>query len=474
MFGRLRPKSSHLTPSERQAYKAGYCGLCQSLRRESGRLSTLTLSYELTFLAHLEAAHGGGSQVKKTATCTAIPWRQVPSLLIPPKIGALGLVLASLKLEDDRRDEGTLKARLGLRLLEPKAAQALKTLEAAGFPLTAFARLSTEQTEVENALDESKPYTVVERIHEASKPSGGFTQAVFAWLAEGWPISTVQKTNWRDFGRLLGEAIYLIDALEDRAGDARRGSFNPLSNLKPENVLEVQKELQATGQALIKSWSEQPNQGGDSWPALTSSVHQLSEQLTRALCTHQKSSPDRRLQGLRKRKAKAAYCVADEDDCCEMTGGLFSGLCWFAGSSHREKEMERVHGDLLDKPQGADAPKELQRIPPFLPGNYACPSCETKPMDRQPIGAAGLFHCGKCSGVWLNGAHLPELRKHKETKDFVTFPQAGAPPVHPPGTRLCPIDGETLELSRENGVTVEECPTCQGWYLDAGELGSFL
>ncbi len=471
MFGRLRPQNSQLTSFDRQAYQAGYCGLCQTLRQESGRFSTIFLSYELTFLAHLEAAHQNEARPPQSVGCTAIPWRKVTSLSIPAGIGALGLVLAGLKLEDDRRDEGSLTARVGLLLLEPKMAKALKTLEEASFPVASFARFGTEQAVVETALSETQAFTVLERLRRASVPSGRFSQSVFSWLAESWPIGFEEKARWREFGCLLGEAIYVVDALDDRVRDARRSSFNPLSNLHSQQIGELQEELARRAHTLIQTWSNRPERG-DSWPALSSSITGLSKRLSQGV--RRISSPDSRLQGLRQRHKKAAYWRHDNDACCEAIGGLTSGLCWFAGTSHREQEMERVHGDLLQKPEVAGAPKELQRIPPFLPGDYACPSCGVKPMDRQSIGSAGLFHCAKCSGVWLNGAHLPELRKRKETKDFVTFPQAGAPPVHPPGTRVCPIDGETLELSREKGVTVEECPTCQGWYLDAGELGSFL
>lgn len=136
--------------------------------------------------------------------------------------------------------------------------------------------------------------------------------------------------------------------------------------------------------------------------------------------------------------------------------------------------MERVHGDLLKDPHEKREPVELEPVPPFVPGEYACPSCEAQPMGCHVIGEAGLFHCSKCSGVWLNGAHLPELREHHETQNFVAFPQTGIPPVHPQGARTCPVDGQKLEITRFQGVTADACPDCRGWYLDAGELRSLL
>ncbi|MGH7965322.1 MAG: zf-TFIIB domain-containing protein [Candidatus Binatia bacterium] len=34
----------------------------------------------------------------------------------------------------------------------------------------------------------------------------------------------------------------------------------------------------------------------------------------------------------------------------------------------------------------------------------------------------------------------------------------------------CPKDGDTLVTLQQRDVTVEECPTCQGMWLDRGEL----
>ena len=34
----------------------------------------------------------------------------------------------------------------------------------------------------------------------------------------------------------------------------------------------------------------------------------------------------------------------------------------------------------------------------------------------------------------------------------------------------CPRDGDRLATVQEHGVTVEECPTCGGMWLDRGEL----
>src|SRR5882724_12714779 len=39
-----------------------------------------------------------------------------------------------------------------------------------------------------------------------------------------------------------------------------------------------------------------------------------------------------------------------------------------------------------------------------------------------------------------------------------------------PREPLCPKDGSRLTTIEHHGVMVEQCPTCQGMWLDAGEL----
>lgn len=42
--------------------------------------------------------------------------------------------------------------------------------------------------------------------------------------------------------------------------------------------------------------------------------------------------------------------------------------------------------------------------------------------------------------------------------------------AQPKATCQCPKDGSALATVEQHGVKVEECPTCHGVWLDAGEL----
>jgi uncharacterized protein len=47
---------------------------------------------------------------------------------------------------------------------------------------------------------------------------------------------------------------------------------------------------------------------------------------------------------------------------------------------------------------------------------------------------------------------------------------AGAGEVEAEQRMRCPMDGARLVETKLHGVTVEECPSCRGMWIDAGEL----
>jgi len=48
--------------------------------------------------------------------------------------------------------------------------------------------------------------------------------------------------------------------------------------------------------------------------------------------------------------------------------------------------------------------------------------------------------------------------------------RAAAAHAGAPAEPVCPRDGTTLVAADHHGVTVDRCPSCQGLWLDAGEL----
>ena len=78
MFGYIGIHKPELKIREYEAYQAGYCGLCRSLKERHGRLGQMTLRYDMTFLAILltglyEPETGTGNR-----RCPAHPIRRSP------------------------------------------------------------------------------------------------------------------------------------------------------------------------------------------------------------------------------------------------------------------------------------------------------------------------------------------------------------------------------------------------------------
>ena len=51
MFGFIRPVKPELRVREVERFQCVYCGLCHAIRQRYGRLHTVLLSYDMTFLA---------------------------------------------------------------------------------------------------------------------------------------------------------------------------------------------------------------------------------------------------------------------------------------------------------------------------------------------------------------------------------------------------------------------------------------
>ena len=88
-----------------------------------------------------------------------------------------------------------------------------------------------------------------------------------------------------------------------------------------------------------------------------------------------------------------------------------------------------------------------------------CPGCHSA-MQTFRASEVELERCFFCGGVFLEKGELDRL--------------VGGPvsltPGETPGDRLCAGCGATLAPTRAGALTVDQCRSCGGLYLDAGEL----
>lgn len=217
MFGYVRPYQAELKVKEYRQYKAIYCQLCRTMKKEYGWLSTFSLNYDCTFYAMLALAVSGTRVCEQTARCAANPLKKCRFLSADgeeyKKAAALSVLLTFHKLRDDREDEGFFKA-LGCRVLLPLVSKKAKKA-AVEYPQLAEAAQAAMEAQAKAEREKLS-------LDACAEPTANLLKTVFAELGSG-----AQALVLGQFGYYLGRWIYLMDAADDLEEDKKDGKFNP-------------------------------------------------------------------------------------------------------------------------------------------------------------------------------------------------------------------------------------------------------
>jgi len=109
-----------------------------------------------------------------------------------------------------------------------------------------------------------------------------------------------------------------------------------------------------------------------------------------------------------------------------------------------------------------------------------CPACQ---RTLSPVTIAGrtVEVCSQgCAGIWFGSGELGRFTDPNEPAGLALATFAGTSQVQVDinPRRRCPKCSDSLLMrhffSAKRAVTVDECPTCAGVWLDAGELGRIL
>lgn len=215
MFGYVRPLRDSLSEEEYELYRGAYCGLCHCMRKRLGLFSSFTVNYDFAFMAMLLADGEIGTECKK---CIAHPIKKRKCVCVSKSLESaadMSLILACLKLEDDIRDEGfikALKSRLFHLLLRRGYKKACRERE--NFA-DAASKLLSELSRLEN-----------ERCASLDMTADKFALILSA-CSEG-ADGPVKRRILEHLFYHLGRVIYLTDAIDDLPEDAENGSFNPV------------------------------------------------------------------------------------------------------------------------------------------------------------------------------------------------------------------------------------------------------
>ena len=214
MFGFITPNLNALSETDKNTFRGFYCGLCRTLGQRHGHVTRLGLNYDFTFLAILHAALEQDPQIQNSH-CVYNPFLKKPMATASAldRAADYSVLLTALKLEDDIKDEKTLRARIGRILYRPALSHVEKRekerLEQTRLLLTELYRLESENCAV---------------LDQVSDCFGQVMQLFF-----DLPGASPQvRQSLSALGYHCGRVVYLLDAVSDLKEDFKKGEYNPL------------------------------------------------------------------------------------------------------------------------------------------------------------------------------------------------------------------------------------------------------
>lgn len=216
MFGYVKPVPSELLVKEYEFYRATYCGICRAMKKHTGTLSNVTLSYDSVLLALVRMIYVPDEAIgARRRRCIAHPLRRRPMLNSNDALVYTARVFAILsyyKMRDDIADEGALK-KIMITPIRPILRHGTKR---AG--MAELATIMRDKLAAITALEKSG----CESPDEVAALFGELLGEVFAF-----GLSGSDKLVMYEFGYHLGKFIYCADAAEDYESDLKKGKYNP-------------------------------------------------------------------------------------------------------------------------------------------------------------------------------------------------------------------------------------------------------
>ena len=216
MFGYVKQVVGEMLVREHEFYKATYCGICRSMKKHTGLLSNVTLSYDSVFLALVRMLYIPDSDFAAVQRrCIAHPTKKRPMLKENPAIEYTARAFAVLtyyKIKDDLQDESGLK-RLGVNAVRPIVSVANGKAD-----LNDLEEIVADRLGRITALEQAK----CDSVDAPAALFGELLGEIFAYgLDEG------DRLVPYEVGNHLGRFIYAADAAEDYDKDVKSGSYNP-------------------------------------------------------------------------------------------------------------------------------------------------------------------------------------------------------------------------------------------------------
>lgn len=215
MFGYVVINKPELKIKDFDQYQEYYCGLCQSLKKNHGRLSQFTLNYDLNFVGILLSSLYEPHENHYFIHCPIHPFhkKRVCTNECMDYVSDMTIILTYYKLEDDILDENSLKSKSLIQFIKKK------------FKIVKNKYPQKVET-IKEHLDQIH-YLEQTNCMDLDKIAGHFGHI----MAE---ICVYQEDIFKDdlyqMGFYLGKFIYLIDAFEDVEEDLKKQTYNPFKD----------------------------------------------------------------------------------------------------------------------------------------------------------------------------------------------------------------------------------------------------
>ncbi|MBO4897429.1 MAG: hypothetical protein J5590_03935 [Clostridia bacterium] len=214
MFGYVNVDKEKIDARDYSLYRAVYCGICVSCGKHLSESARLGLSYDTAFLALVLSSLEDTLSVSPLR-CITHPVKRHPIVTDSRAIdyaACVGAMLSYLKFDDDRRDEGGLKPRIGMQFFKKACRKAR-------------AQYPNVYEEIMTGL-KSLSELEKENCQNADLAADAFAKILAACASPDFIDEKLHKPLYW-LGYYLGRWIYLADALNDLERDIKSGAYNP-------------------------------------------------------------------------------------------------------------------------------------------------------------------------------------------------------------------------------------------------------
>lgn len=225
MFGYVKTDLPNMYIKDNTLYKAMYCGLCKGIGKSCGQKARFLLSYDLTFLSVFLHNVLDKDVCVNNQTCIIHPIIKRPIAVpdqLTERIGALNVIMAYHKLNDDVIDSGKGKIKRSFFTDSYKKAKKIEPILDSIVEKWYTQLLQYEKSNIDS-------------VDMAADPFGQMLADIIKELT-----GELFDDNLYLLSYSLGKWIYLIDALDDYDKDIKSKNYNVFVNSHKECLTKEQ------------------------------------------------------------------------------------------------------------------------------------------------------------------------------------------------------------------------------------------